>query len=565
MTARQDGPGATVRSLPAPRTGEPPVGNRFVVRDRLVEALVAPRFETTILISGAAGSGKSTLARQWLQRDGRARAEIRASPALASPARLAEALVEALESLGPAAGGTRLVPTASEPFFSAILLPALTDLAETRPEPYVVVVDDVHQLTDPACHLLLQAVASGVPEGSALALLSQERSPSWLSRTLAEGRLLTLGAEAIAFDVEEASALFRGMDCAVPETEVARAVRHSGGWAVALYLGALGLRSRPPAAREEPVSLPRGPDHDTGAYVRSQILDHLDDDTREFLVRSSILDELEPDLCDAVLGRSDSARVLAWLHERLQLDTRGGPIQAPSPAPPAAHRDAHGGARARTSTSSSARCTDGRPTGSSATATSTRPSGTRRRPATCRPSGHWSGTRCTRASDRVARTACRPGWERCPRTTSSASAGSAWPRRGPACRAATTVRMERWLRVAADHAGRGWRDASPPDEYAGSLASIEALVGRDGLDDVLALCSIAVAGLSASSPFQAPSASSAVSRSPSGATWSSAVASLQEAVRLGRALEVPVIVADSLGLARAGEPAARVTPARGSP
>lgn len=543
MTARRGGPRSIARSLPAPRRSASPVGNRFVVRDRLVEALVAPRFETTILISGAAGSGKSTLARQWLQRDGRARAEIRVSPALVTPTGLAEALIAALESLGPPADVTPLVPTSSEPFFSAVLLPALTDLAETRPEPYVVVVDDVHELTDPACHLLLQAVSAGVPDGSALALLSQERSPHWLSRTRAEGRLFTLGAEAIAFDVEEASALFRGMECAVPETEVARAVRRSGGWAAALYLGALGMRSRPPTNREERVSLPRGPDHDTGAYVRSQILDHLDDDTREFLVRTSILDELEPGLCDAVLGRSDSAGVLAWLHERLQLDNE---------VDPARHRLRLHQLLTETLTEELDRrehfvvSTLHRRASDWYFRHGDLDSAIRHAQA----SGHlpavgalvWHEVHACVGSGRPDRLQAwlgamseddigRERW---------LTLAAAWS----CLQSGDDVRMERWLRVASDHAGRGWRDASPPDEYAGALASIEALVGRDGLGDVLALCSIAVAGLPASSPFQAPvSFLRGVALTFRGDV-ESGVASQQEAVRLGRALQVPIIEAD---------------------
>ena len=538
-----------MRAFPAPRTPgatspaeTSPAGNRFVVRDRLVDELVARRSETTILISGAAGSGKSTVGRQWLQRDDRARAQLRISPAVLSPVRLAEALIAALASLGPATLDTRPVTTATEPFLSAILLPTLADLAATRAQPYILMVDDVHRLTDPACHLLLQAVADGVPDGSALALLSQERLPVWLTRTLTEGRLYALGAEAIAFDVEEASALFRGMDCSVPEADVARAVEHSGGWAVALYLGALDLRGRPQRLREEMLSLPRGPDHNTGAYVRSQILDQLDDDTREFLVRTSILEELEPGLCDAVLGRNDSAVVLAWLHERLQLDVDVEPARhslrlhqlltetlveelerQEAFVVSTLHRRASDWFSRHDDVDSAIR---------HAQASGYLPSvGALVWPEvyTCLGSGRpdrlraWLGAM---SDEDIA----RERW---------LTLAAAWS----CLQSGDDVRMERWLRVATDHAGRDWR-TRPPDEYAGSLAVIEALVDRHGLDDVLGLCSIAVAGLPASSPLQGLACFLRGVALTFQGDLDAGVTSVAESVQLSRALGLPLVVAD---------------------
>lgn len=505
--------------------------------------LVASRPETTILISGPAGSGKSTLGRQWLHQDDRARAEVRVSPALQSPVALAEALVAALEGLGPVSREPLSVPTAAEPFFSALLLPALTDLAATREEPYVLLVDDVHLLTDTACHLLLQAVADGVPDGSALALLSQERRPSWLTSTVAQGRLFALDAEALAFDVAEASDLFVGMGCTVPEREVARAVQHSGGWAVALYLAALELRERPRGTREDVLSIPRRPDHHTRAYVRSQVLDVLDEETREFLVRTSILDVLEPDLCDAVLGRNDSAARLSWLHESLQLDhevdrarrrLRINRLLAETLAEELDQRQALlVGSLHRRASDWYVRHGDLDAAVRHAQASGYLPAVGAliwaQVPA-CVGSGRpdrlqaWLGTM---TEDDVA----QERW---------LTLAAAWS----CLQSGDDVGMERWLRIATDHAGRGWREAPVPDEYAGSLATIEAVVGRNGLDDVLALCSVAAAGLPAASPFQAPvSFIRGVALTFKGDT-EAGVSSVRESVRLSQALRVPLLLAD---------------------
>ena len=73
---------------------------------------------------------------------------------------------------------------------------------------------------------------------------------------------------------------------------------------------------------------------------------------------------------------------------------------------------------------------------------------------------------------------------------------------------------------------------------------IEAVVGRHGLDDVLALCAVAAAGLPASSPFQAAVCFMRGIALTLQGSLESGVACVYEGVRLGHALDVPVVVAD---------------------
>ncbi|KRF00251.1 hypothetical protein ASG88_12820 [Nocardioides sp. Soil777] len=543
MGASQGDGGALPRALSALHGGAPTAGNRFVVRDRLVSVLLAPHYETTVLVSGPAGAGKTTLVAQWLERDTRAAARIQVSSALSAPARLAAALIESLGRLGPATVSTRSAVRSVEPAFSSMLLPLLTELAVTRPQPYILVVDDIHLLSDPTCHLVLEAVADGVPDGSALVLLSQDRFPAWLTATRTQGRLLSIDSDALAFDEDEATALYAGMGCRLTDTEVARSVEHTRGWAVALYLGALELRRRTPSRGGGVVSLSRGPHHDADAYVRSQVLDGLDDDVQEFLVRTSILDELDPGLCDAVLGRTDSAVVLGWLHERLQLDVevdharRALRLHELLRSVLAEELELYEPFFVETLHLRAAKWL-------------------------VRHDQLDAGIRHAQASGYLPYVgsliwpevpAC-VGTGRPDRLRSWLAAMSdddisqdrwltlaaAWS----CLQSGDDLRMEKWLLTAADHAGRGWRDGSVPDEYAASLAVIEAVVGRHGLDDVLALCDIAAVGLPASSPFQAAVCFMRGIAVTLQGNPEQGVACVYEGVRLGHALDVPAVVAD---------------------
>ena len=249
----------------------------LVIRARLLDALLADRGQTVAFVSGPAGAGKSTLVAQWAAVDPRPRRVLTLTPALADPSTFARALVKALESLGRPARKTRALASATEPAFSTLLPPALATLAGNRDTPYVLVVDDLHLLTDPACHALLAALVDGVPQRSQVAFMSREPAPTWLAPTRAQGRLREFGPKDLAFTVVEAIDLFAGMGLHVADHEVARATEHAEGWAVALYLDALAVRDKGASTRMTPVPIPFGSDRAILDYLRWQVLDPLDE------------------------------------------------------------------------------------------------------------------------------------------------------------------------------------------------------------------------------------------------------------------------------------------------
>ena len=109
-----------------------------VPRERLLDTLLADSTAPVVVISAAAGSGKSTLAAQWAERDPRPHTVIALAPYMDDPAVLAAGVVDALECFGAPAPRTRAAITGTEPAFSAVLLPALSELAFSRDRKSVV-------------------------------------------------------------------------------------------------------------------------------------------------------------------------------------------------------------------------------------------------------------------------------------------------------------------------------------------------------------------------------------------------------------------------------------------
>lgn len=536
--------------VPADASAGRPVSDAqpgLVIRARLLDALLADRGQTVAFISGPAGAGKSTVAAQWAAVDPRPRRVLALSAELVDPSTFARALVKALESLGRPARKTRALASAAEPAFSTLLPPALATLAGNRGIAYVLVVDDLHLLTDPACHALLAALVDGVPQGSQVAFVSREPAPTWLAPTRAQGRLREFGPEDLAFTVVEAIDLFAGMGLHVADHEVAKATEHAEGWAVALYLDALAVRDKGASTRMTPVPIPFGSDRAILDYLRWQVLDPLDEQTRQFLMHTSFLDELLPALCDRILERADSARVLARVSQTnrlvVELDSREHRYRYHHLLSEALH------AQLTTTQPEIVAVLHGRAsrwfedTGDlDAAVHHAKAAGDLGRVGELAWSGiggcigagrpdrlqHWLSGLSDRdiASDR---------W---------LTLSAAWL----ALQIGDVDRREHWAVRAEGHAGRSWRDHVADDPYAASFAVLLALIGRCTVEEMQDLTTAAQQGLPVDSIFQPAALFLTGVCLMLKRDFGGSATVLADAERYARALEVPAIEAAAMSL-----------------
>lgn len=152
-------------------------------------------------------------------------------------------IVDALERFGATAPETRACITGREPDFSATLLPALSHLPQSRAEPFILVLDDVHLLRTAQSHQVLEAVSEGTAPGSTVLLLTCSLAPDWLARIRATGRLTEVTGDELDLDVDESTLLFECIGLHLNGPDVAAIVEHTEGWAVDVYLTALSMRT----------------------------------------------------------------------------------------------------------------------------------------------------------------------------------------------------------------------------------------------------------------------------------------------------------------------------------
>jgi LuxR family transcriptional regulator, maltose regulon positive regulatory protein len=254
-------------------------------------------------VLASAGYGKTTLLAQWVSADPRPVAWLRLSALHNDATQLSSDLALAIRSAQPKALRRA---SSSEQL-------GLRDAVSGVSRPFVLVLDDVHNVVEPRATELLRIVAEQLPPDSQLAVAARREPGLGLARLRANRGLVEVNANDLAMTDAEAAELLHlaGLDIDPRSRDLL--VERTEGWPAGLYLAALRLRVEPdPAAAARAFA---GDDRTVVEYFRDEVTRALPRKTVSFLVRTSILDKLSGPLCDAVLERDDSGLVIEGIHE----------------------------------------------------------------------------------------------------------------------------------------------------------------------------------------------------------------------------------------------------------
>ena len=174
-------------------------------------------------------------------------------------------------------------------------------------EPFVLMLDDLHELSSPACHDVLGVVIAGIPNGSQLVAASRKEQPH-IPRLRAAAETIEFGIDDLALDAADAQRIFREADVDLDEDAAGSLVRSTEGWPVGLSLAAV-------IAGESPhgVIAVTGDDRYVADYLYRESLAGLSTQLQSFLQRTAVLEQFCAELCDAVIGDSGSQILLREL------------------------------------------------------------------------------------------------------------------------------------------------------------------------------------------------------------------------------------------------------------
>jgi LuxR family transcriptional regulator, maltose regulon positive regulatory protein len=290
----------------------PPQTHRVVRRARLVDTLehgIPDR--KLVLVSAPAGYGKTTLLTQWAHASALRVAWLSLGEEDNDPDRFFRYLLAAWETVHP---GIRESPPglllgALEPDRDAVLS-AFINVGNEIPDHTVFVLDDVHLIENTAIHDALTFLLDHLPPTLHFVLAGRDEPPLPLARYRARDELLELRTEDLQFRVEETSAFLNhllGLDLAADAIEPIHTQLE--GWIAGLQLVSLTLRHPGEAA----AGVISGRHRFIVDYLSEDVLAHLHEETRRFLMQTSILDLLSGSLCDAVTGTSGGQEMLELL------------------------------------------------------------------------------------------------------------------------------------------------------------------------------------------------------------------------------------------------------------
>jgi LuxR family transcriptional regulator, maltose regulon positive regulatory protein len=294
-----------LKSRPAPaRPGR-------VARPRLIRRLTDARDVPVALIVAPAGYGKTTLLSEWAESDGRPFAWVTLDPEDNDPKTLLSALAFALDDVEPVGWEVFEALASTRPDAATVALRRLVRSLSRRELPVVLALDDAHVVRTRESRQVLTAIWRAAGPGLQVALASRSDILLPVARMRALGTSIELRAGDLAMTRSEALAVLRCAGIELDREQTIALTRMTEGWPAGLSLAALALAED--AGSNPDVHAFGGDDRFVADYVHEEFLSGLSSVELDFLTRTSVLDRLSAPLCDAVLDRDDSARMLARL------------------------------------------------------------------------------------------------------------------------------------------------------------------------------------------------------------------------------------------------------------
>ncbi|MFI6266082.1 LuxR C-terminal-related transcriptional regulator [Micromonospora sp. NPDC051006] len=322
-TVAPAGPPLLASRLTPPAPPEP-----VVARPRLLRRLDAGSAGPVTLVRAPAGWGKTTLLVSWIRLvDAGAGegAEVRPDGSVDDRARPAPAWV----SVESGDDGDRLwsylaaaLRATADPLSLAAApvpdrpprpdqLELLAAALAARERPVLLVLDDLHRVTDPAALAGLEFLLRHADQRLRLIVGARAGLPLAVHRLRLAGELTEIGPDELAFTDDEVADLLSAHGVQLPGTALRRLRERTGGWPAALRFAALALRRQPDPARW--VAQYGGDQPEIAGYLHEEVLAAVDPPARELLRRTALAETVCADLADALTGGSDAERTLADL------------------------------------------------------------------------------------------------------------------------------------------------------------------------------------------------------------------------------------------------------------
>jgi LuxR family maltose regulon positive regulatory protein len=294
----------------------------MVPRPRIDERIDAGRQGLLTVVSGPPGAGKTMAMASW--------AATRAGlPPIAwvtldeydnRPRAFWSYVIEALRHAGVEIPGTVWAPGRGRVDHSFLL--RLTAAITARGAPVVLVLDDLHLVTEPRTLSALTSLLRNARPHLSVVVGSRSDPVLPLHRYRLAAELTEIRAGELAFSVEEAAQLMEQHDIALPADSLAFLTARTDGWVAALRLAAISMTTHPDPAQF--VKHVAAEDSAVAGYLVEEVLSTLPAVMRSFLLRTSILDQVNADLASELASAEPATDLPALAQANALIQPLGG-------------------------------------------------------------------------------------------------------------------------------------------------------------------------------------------------------------------------------------------------
>jgi LuxR family transcriptional regulator, maltose regulon positive regulatory protein len=295
----------------APGGAEPGLIRRHDVMATLDRAAT----KRVTIISAPAGTGKTSLLRAWAGRPGQdcRIAYMTVRPGQRDMPLFWLTMLGAIRAAaGTGEGGAQPPPVAPGSDGSAMVDKVLSELEECC-DGFVLVIDDLHELSSPEAAGQLTALLTALPPGVRAVVATRRDLPLRLHKLRLAGELAEIRAGQLRFTEHETRQLLAAAGIALPEQTAAMLHQRTEGWAAGLRLAVLSLAGHPDPERF--VAEFSGSDRTVAEYLTAEMLERQPPEVQGLLLRTSVLDQVNGELADLLTGATGSERILLDLED----------------------------------------------------------------------------------------------------------------------------------------------------------------------------------------------------------------------------------------------------------
>jgi LuxR family maltose regulon positive regulatory protein len=223
---------------------------------------------------------------------------------------LCEYLIVSLQSIVPEIGESILytLNSPNPPHIQSLVHTLINEIAQ-YPAETALVLDDFHQITEPAVIQLFQTLIDNLPPQFHLIIASRADLPVQYSRLRAQGEVSRLSIDDLRFSPDEINHYLRSrLGSRLTSSDEQVISDRSEGWITGLHLAVLSFKNEPnPASSLANFS---GEDRFITDYLMDEVLSRQPKDVYQFLLMTSILDKFTAPLCSAITGYPDCQAII---------------------------------------------------------------------------------------------------------------------------------------------------------------------------------------------------------------------------------------------------------------